>query len=80
MSKILVFFRLYYHSLWAAIGFHQGLVFTLMSIRQVFLFNETQNAFWGTGRLTDAWFVVIVLVLVYAQLKRHMRKQHGETF
>jgi membrane protease YdiL (CAAX protease family) len=80
LSKILVVLRLHYDSLWAAIGFHQGLVFTLMSIRQVFLFNETQNAFWGTGRLTDAWFVVIVLVLVYAQLKRHMRKQHGETF
>ena len=78
LSKILVFLRLYYHSLWVAIGFHQGLVFTLMNIRSVFLFNETQNAFWGTGRLTDAWFVVIVLVLIYTQLKHHMRQKHGK--
>ena len=78
LSKILVFLRLYYNSLWAAIGFHQGLVFTLMNIRYVFLFNETQNAFWGTGRLTDAWFVVIVLVLIYTQLKHHMRQKHGK--
>lgn len=78
LSKILVALRLYYNSLWAAIGFHQGLVFTLMSIRQVFLFNETQHSFWGTGRLTDAWFVVIVLVLVYIPLKHRMQQKHGE--
>lgn len=80
LSKILVFLRLYYNSLWAAIGFHQGLVFTLMSIRHIFLFNKTQNSFWGTGRLTDAWFVVIVLVLIYVQLKHRIRQKHGEIF
>lgn len=78
LNKILVILRLYYDSLWAAIGFHQGLVFTLMNIRYIFLFNETQNSFWGTGRLTDAWFVVIVLVLIYSQLKRYMRQKHGK--
>ena len=78
LSKILVFLRLYYDSLWASIGFHQGLVFTLMNIRHIFLFNETQNSFWGTGRLTDAWFVVIVLVLIYAQLKRCIQQKHGK--
>ena len=53
-------------------------IFTLMSIRQVFLFNETQHSFWGTGRLTDAWFVVIILVLIYIPLTHRMQQKHGE--
>ena len=39
-------------------------------------FNENQNTFWGTGRLTDAWFVVIVLVLMYLYLRFCLRKKY----
>ena len=78
LSKILLFLRLYYNSLWAAIGFHQGLVFTLMGIRSVFYFNEIKNSFWGTGHLTDAWFVVLILIFIHIQLKHRMHKKQDE--
>ncbi len=80
LSKILVFLRLYYNSLWAAIGFHQGLVFILMCIRHIFIFNTHQNTFWGTGRLTDSWFVVFVLIFICFKLKRNFYKTFDNAF
>lgn len=80
LSKILVFLRLCYNSLWAAIGFHQGLVFILMCIRHAFIFNTNQNTFWGTGRLTDSWFVVFVLIFICTKLKRSFYKKLDNAF
>lgn len=74
LSKILIYLRFYYNSLWASIGLHQGLIFTLMAIRKIFYFNEGQNTFWGTGRLTDAWFVVLILFFICQQLKLCLKK------
>ena len=71
-NGILVRFRLIYRSLWASIGFHQGLVFTLMLIRKRCSFGPLSNEFWGTGRLTDAWFVVIVLIVINLLMRRYL--------
>lgn len=72
LNGILVRFRLIYRSLWASIGFHQGLVFTLMLLRKRCNFSPLSNEFLGTGRLTDAWFVVVVLVVINLFMRRYL--------
>ncbi len=72
LNGILVRFRLIYRSLWAAIGFHQGLVFTLMLIRKHYQINTSTSNFWGSGHLTDAWFVVIILAVINIQMRRYL--------
>ena len=72
LNGILVRFRLIYRSLWASIGFHQGLVFTLMLIRKRCSFAPLSDEFLGTGRLTDAWFVVIVLLIINRLMRRYL--------
>lgn len=72
LNGILVRFRLIYRSLWASIGFHQGLVFTLMLLRKRCNFAPLSNEFLGTGRLTDAWFVVIVLVIINLLMRQYL--------
>ncbi len=76
LNGILVHLRLIYKSLWACIGFHQGLVFILMVLRKQYAFNSSVCCFWGTGRLTDSWFVVGILGLIYIYTGWCVRKLH----
>ena len=69
LSCVLVRLRRKFHSLWACIGFHQGLVFVLMLLRKKYTFSHYANNFWGSGRITDAWFSVIILVLIWILLE-----------
>ena len=79
LSGILMRFRLIYRSLWISIGFHQGLVFTLMLIRKRCVFDAICNNFWGTGRLTDAWAVVLILFIINLLMRRYI-SSHEKTF
>ena len=72
LNGILVRFRLIYRSLWASIGFHQGLVFMLMLIRKRYHFAPSSSEFLGTGRLTDAWLVVIILLIINRLMRRYI--------
>ena len=72
LNGILVRFRLIYRSLWASIGFHQGLVFTLMLLRKRCHFAPLSDEFLGTGRLTDAWLVVIILFVINRLMRRYL--------
>ena len=69
LSCVLVRIRLKWRTLWASIGFHQGLVFVLMLLRKKYAFTHCGNNFWGSGRITDAWFSVIVLIGVWLFLE-----------
>lgn len=70
LNALLVHIRHKCNSLWGCIGFHQGLIFTLMVLRKIFTFGETRGAFWGTGRLTDAWFTVLCLCCLYLLMRK----------
>lgn len=63
LNHLLVYLRLSTRTLWSCIGFHQGLVFTLMVLRKNFWFHGTASTWWGTGCLTDSWFVVTALLI-----------------
>lgn len=79
LNYLLVYLRLSTGTLWSCIGFHQGLVFTLMVLRKNFWFHGTASAWWGIGCLTDSWFVVAVLavscsIVFYLQVKAPNRE------
>lgn len=75
LSCILVHLRLKFGSLWACIGFHQGLVFVLMLLRKRYTFTHHGNNFFGAGHLTDGWFSVIVLMGIWGVLE-YCRRTH----
>lgn len=76
LNGILVNLRQIHRSLWACIGFHQGLVFILMLLRKQYLFNPLQNCFWGTGRLTDSWCVVLILCVIYKCMTHYAQGEY----
>lgn len=51
-------------TLWASIGFHAGLVFTLMVLRKNVTFAPTSLYGLGTGRLTDSYIVASILAII----------------
>ena len=62
LSLLLCGLRLQTQTLWSSIGFHQGLITTLFVLRKCVRYPEIPTShFWGTGRLTDAWFAIMVL-------------------
>ena len=66
--------RCIYGTLWSCIGFHQGLVFTLMILRKLYP-HAPRGSFWGCGAITDTWFSVLCLLfLVIAVQVRWRRK------
>lgn len=74
LSCVLVRLRLNFRSLWVSIGFHQGLVFVLLLLRKRYEFTNYSSHFWGAGHITDAWFSVIVLLLILGVLEYYRRK------
>jgi membrane protease YdiL (CAAX protease family) len=65
LGCILVHLRLRSQTLWASIGFHQGLVFVLLLARTKYYFYPGPPRWWGNGSLTNAWFVITVLLVFY---------------
>ena len=62
LSLLLCGFRMQTQTLWGSVSFHQGLITTLFVLRKCVRYQEiAASRFWGTGRLSDAWFVVIAL-------------------
>ena len=69
LSCVLLRLRLQFKSLWCSIGFHQGLVFVLMLLRKKYAFTHYGSRFWGAGHITDAWFSVAVLFVIFMVLQ-----------
>ena len=62
LSLLLCGLRLQTQTLWGSIGFHQGLITTLFVLRKCVRYPKVAaSRFWGTGHLTDSWFVVLIL-------------------
>jgi membrane protease YdiL (CAAX protease family) len=70
LSCLLCLWVLKLKTLWGAIGFHAGLVFTLMYIRQHYYFSDVVHNRWGTGRITDSWAVLCILLLITVAMWR----------
>jgi membrane protease YdiL (CAAX protease family) len=64
LSYLLCLWVLKLKTLWSAIGFHAGLIFTLMYVRQHYCFSNVLHNRWGTGRITDSWAVFCILLLI----------------
>jgi membrane protease YdiL (CAAX protease family) len=64
LSCLLCLWVLKLKTLWGAIGFHAGLVFTLMYTRQHYCFSNVLHNRWGSGRITDSWVVFCILLLI----------------
>jgi membrane protease YdiL (CAAX protease family) len=64
LSCLLCLWVLKLKTLWGAIGFHAGLVFTLIYVRQHYCFSNVAYNKWGTGRITDSWAVFCILFLI----------------
>ncbi|MDR1254434.1 MAG: CPBP family intramembrane metalloprotease [Puniceicoccales bacterium] len=80
LSCLLCLWVLKLKTLWSAIGFHAGLVFTLMYIRQHYCFSNVVHNKWGTGRITDSWAVFCILLLITfvigcMRIRSHLPKQ-----
>ena len=76
LSVILCGLRLQTQTLWGSIGFHQGLITTLFVLRKCVRYPEIPTScFWGTGKLTDSWFVVIVLCCLCVWMLLRTKKQ-----
>ena len=76
LSLLLGMFRLRTQTLWSSIGFHQGLIMMLFVLRKYIRYPEASTShFWGTGRLTDAWFVVLILCLLCMFMFVRTKKQ-----
>ena len=76
LSLLLCGFRMQTQTLWGAIGFHHGLITTLFMLRKCVRYPEIPTShFWGTGRLTDSWFVVIVLYCLCVWMFWRTKKQ-----
>lgn len=73
LSCVLLHLRLRFKSLWCSIGFHQGLVFVLMLLRKKYVFTHYGSSFWGAGHITDAWFSVAVLLVIFVVLQCYRR-------
>lgn len=65
LSGLLIHLRTQCQTLWASIGFHQGLVFVLLLSRQWYYFAPQPPSWWGNGSLTHSWFVLCVLLVIY---------------
>ena len=75
LSLLLCGLRMQTQTLWGAVGFHQGLIMTLFVLRKCIRYPETAAShFWGTGHLTDSWFVVAVLCLLCTIMRIRMKK------
>ena len=75
LSLLLCGFRMQTQTLWGAVGFHQGLIMTLFVLRKCIRYPEiAASHFWGTGHLTDSWFVVAVLCLLCMIMRIRMKK------
>ena len=76
LSLLLCGLRLRTQTLWGSVGFHQGLITTLFVLRKCVRYPEIPTSrFWGTGRLTDSWFVVIVLCCLCVWMFLRIKKQ-----
>ncbi|MDR0392712.1 MAG: CPBP family intramembrane metalloprotease [Puniceicoccales bacterium] len=64
LSCLLCLWVLKLKTLWGVIGFHAGLVFTLMYTRQHYCFSNVLHNRWGSGRITDSWAVFCILLLI----------------
>ncbi len=80
LSSILIYARITRQTLWSAIGFHQGLVFLLLTLRKCFTYPPHTTSWWGTGRLIDSWFVVFVLCGLYGYCLQKMLSRKSPSF
>ena len=76
LNLLLCGLRMQTQTLWGSTGFHQGLITTLFVLRKCVRYPEIPTShFWGTGRLTDSWFVVIVLCCLCVWMFWRTKKQ-----
>ena len=76
LNLLLCGLRMQTQTLWGSIGFHQGLITTLFVLRKCVRYPEIPTShFWGTGRLTDSWFVVIALCCLCVWMFWRTKKQ-----
>lgn len=76
LSLLLCGFRMQTQTLWGPIGFHQGLITTLFVLRKCVRYQEiAASRFWGTGHLTDSWFVIIILCCLCIWMFLRTKKQ-----
>ena len=76
LSLLLCGFRMQTQTLWGSVGFHQGLITTLFVLRKCVRYQEiAASRFWGAGRLTDSWFVVIALCCLCVWMFWRTKKQ-----
>jgi membrane protease YdiL (CAAX protease family) len=78
LSLLLCGFRMQTQTLLGSIGFHQGLITTLFVLRKCVRYPEIPTShFWGTGRLTDSWFVVIALCCLCVWMFGERKSRHS---
>ena len=76
LSLLLCGLRLQTQTLWGSIGFHQGLITTLFVLRKCVRYPKVAaSRFWGTGHLTDSWFVVLILCYLCVWMFLRTKKQ-----
>ena len=66
-------------NLYCSIGLHAGWIFWLKFYRSITIGQSREGAwFWGTGKLIDGWFAVVVLAVLFALL--YIRPRNDRSF